>query len=139
MKRCRFLIVTSICVATILGLSAFNKKEIRHIYSENCGQWSKVAGISMRQCTDGYKHDDGERYNHQFFNGYNFKVHFYVVLTYTDGTESCSADGCWINLYLDGGETSDQAENGGVGRKSIQSWRVTKKQRQDSNGKWVDF
>lgn len=123
-------VIFSAMAATLISFKATGLKTNSH---DNCGEWSKSNGISMRQCSD------GERYTHQFFNGYNFQVHFYVIITYTDGTESCHSGGCWINLYLDGGEYSDKAENGGVGKKSIRSWRVTSKERKDSNGKWVEF
>ena len=133
MKKSKFLIIASICVAMVTTLSAFRKTEVTGNKYDNCGEWSKSDGISMRQCSD-----DG-RYSYQFFNGYNFEVHFYVIFTYTDGTESCHGGGCWKNLYLDGAAYSDKGENDGVGKKSIQSWRVTSKERKDTNGKWVEF
>ena len=136
MKNVKSLIIASICVAIMTPLSAFKHPEVKEVVAKNCnncGEWSKISGISMRQCSE------DERYSYQFFNGYNFKVHFYIIMSYTDGTQSCSSDGCYINLYLDGEETSDLGENAGAGRKSINHWRLMSRERQDDNGNWVEF
>jgi hypothetical protein len=105
----------------------------------SCGNWSRDAGsfISMRQCVQyGYK-------NHQFYNGYSFAVHFWVVLTATDGSTTGQdfGSGFYVNLYLDPNQISDNAANdfpSGV-NKDIAGWQITRKQRQNSNGTWVDF
>jgi hypothetical protein len=99
--------------------------------SETCTDWAGT-GIQFRQCET-----DWGGHSHQFYNGYSFQVHFFYYLEYVNGTNSGDGD----NEYIDGNKAGDKTANDGP--KSVQNvvktWRITKKEKKDASGRWVQF
>ena len=125
MKRSFF--IAAFTIGVMATLAAFKKAE-SSACSENCGEW-RGQGIQFRQCET----DWGLR-THQFFNGYSVKVWIYFHLNYTDG---CQADG---NVILDPSETSSASSDCTSGtNKVVDTWQITKKEKQDHTGTWVTF
>lgn len=128
------LLIVTVVVTVTMTLSSFKAKEgasLKLTRSESCTEWAGY-GIQFRNCIT----DWGLR-SYQFYNGYNFKVHFYFYFTYTDGTNSGNNG----NIYLEGESYSDKGatDNSSGTNKKISAWSITKKERQNSNGNWVTF
>ncbi|MFI5159150.1 MAG: hypothetical protein ACHQF4_09815 [Sphingobacteriales bacterium] len=133
MKKKLSMKLLLVLVAISFGLAAFKtfKKGEKSNYSETCSSWSGT-GIQFRQCAT----DWGLR-SSQFYNGYAFQIHFYFYLEFTDGTNSGNNG----NIYVDGNSYTDKFSNDNSSgtNKTVQTWRITKKERKLNNGQWETF
>ncbi len=133
MRRKILLLALLVCISfAAFTAAAFKDKPVKStIKSETCTQWDGT-GIQFRWCET----DWGLR-SHQFYNGYRFNVHFFYYLEYTDGTNSGNNG----NIYLDAESYSDKASNDNASgtNKKVQAWKISKKERKDATGKWVQF
>jgi len=95
--------------------------------SEECSEWKKSGStsIDMKWCKN-----DRDEINYQFYNRYTFDVHFWYKFDCTDGR---TYDG---NIFLNSGEASDKAD---MMKSKPSTWVITRKEKKDSNGKWVTF
>lgn len=134
MKKIYLVAVLFVMFATAtFFLTSFKTTPVKPLASkgETCTDWART-GIQFRQCETDY----GAR-SHQFYNGYAFQVYFYDYLEYTDGTNSGNNE----NEYIDANSSGDKTGNGNSSGTShvVKTWRITKKERKDASGKWVQF
>lgn len=131
MKKQITIAVIALCIsiAAITVLTAFKKADTINKSEETCTQWDGN-GIQFRQCAT-----DWGLKSHQFFNGYRFKVWVYFKLNFTDGGYTTG------NRIIDADTEGYKASNdGNTGtNKVVENWQILKKEKQDSNGKWVEF
>jgi hypothetical protein len=128
-----FLLVTTLFILTSFKGDGKNVSIINK--DETCTKWDGN-GIQVRFCTNDMGNGWISR-THEFYNGYNVKIHFYFKLDYADGTNS----GDNGNIYLDPEEYSGKAANdnyAGVNQKCTR-WTITRKYKQNADGKWEQF
>ena len=94
-----------------------------------CGEWQKDASsdFQFRNC---HFTDDENFRTYQVYNPYDFQVHVTLTLDFTNGTSNR------VGMYIDANKPSDKAS---TNHRKISDWQITKKQRQNSDGNWVDF
>jgi hypothetical protein len=117
-------------IAGIFLLKNFKEGQFNSVTtntSESCSEWQRASGhsIEMKWCVDEF----GET-NHRFLNDYNVEVHIWYKIDCTDGRSYTG------NLFLKSGAESDRAD---MMKSKPSVWYITKKERQDNTGKWVQF
>ena len=114
-------------IATALVFAIkYLKTDALPISTETCTQWER-SGIQFRWCKDPGM---SNATTYQFYNGYKFKVRYFFKIDFTNGE---TYEG---NNTLNA-ETQD--EQGSMNKRIPVRWGVTKKMREDSDGKWVEF
>jgi hypothetical protein len=130
-----FFLLATLAI-TLASFKGDEKNITINFIDESCTKWDGT-GIQFQLCTKTTLGTSLISRTHEFYNGYNVKIHFYFKLDYADGTNSGDSK----NIYLDPEEYSGKAANdnyAGVNQKCTR-WTITKKYKQNADGKWEQF